>query len=123
MLKDQQSESSSEDISDCFEATPLDIRTIIQKCVELPADVTSAKLTCVVERTLDQQLFSFLISDSASPRNDADWLVRQQRRKDALAPFLDKVLICIFVHLPGIHYTIEVDPDLQRVVHWEWQAT
>ena len=123
MLKGQQSESSSEGISDCFEATPLDICTIIQKCVELPADVTSAELTCVVERTLDQQLFSFLISESASQSNDANWVVRQQRRKEALSPYLDKVLICVFVHLPGIHYTIEIDPELQCVVHWEWQTT
>ena len=123
MLKDQRSATLSEDFSDSLESEPLDIRAIIQKCVELPADVTSSELTCVVERILDQRLFSFLISESASQSNDANWVVRQRRRKEALSPYLDKVLICVFVHLPGIHYTIEVDPELERVVHWEWQTT
>ena len=123
MLKQQPSATLSEDFSDFLESEPLDIRTIIQACVELPADVTNAELTCVVERILDQRLFSFLISESASQSNDANWVVRQQRRKEALSPYLDKVLICVFVHLPGIHYTIEVDPELERVVHWEWQTT
>lgn len=123
MLKDQRSATLSEDFSECLESEPLDIRAIIQKCVELPADVTNAELTYVVERILDQRLFSFLISKSAAQGDEADWVVRRRRRKEALSPYLDKVLICTFVHLPGIHYTIEVDPELERVVHWEWQTT
>ncbi len=123
MLKEQRSATSSEDFSDFLVIEPLDIRAIIQKCVELPADVTSAELTRVDERIIDQRLLSFLISDSASQSNDADWVVRRRRRKEALSPYLDRVLICVFILLPGIHYTIEVDPELGRVVHWEWQTT
>ena len=123
MLKDQWLAALSEGVSDYLESEPLDIRAIIQECVELPADVTSAELTCVVERILDKQLFSFLISESASQSNDANWVVRQQRRKEALSPYLNRVLICVFILLPGIHYTIEVDPELERIVHWEWQTT
>lgn len=123
MLKDQRSSTLSEDFSDHLESRPLDIRAIIQECDELPANVTSADLTRVVERILDQQLFSFLISESASQSDDAGWVIRQRRRKEALSPYLDKILICVFVHLPGVHYTIEVDPELERVVHWEWQTT
>ena len=123
MLKDQRSTILSEDLSDHIESKHLDIRAIIQECDELPADVTSAELTCVVERILDQRLFSFLISESASRGDEADWIIRRRRRKEALSPYLDKILICVFIHLPGIHYTIEVDPELERVVHSEWQTT
>ncbi len=123
MLKDQRSATLSEDFSDYLESEPLDIRAIIQECVELPADVTSSELTCVVERILDQRLLSFLVSESASHGDGADWVVRRRRRKEALSPYLDHVLICVFILLPGIHYTIEVDPELERVVHWEWQTT
>ncbi len=123
MLKDQRSATLSEDPSDYFEGKSLDIRAIIQDCVELPTDVTNAEPTRVVERILDQQLFSFLISESASQSNDADWAIRQRRREEALSPYIDKILIGVFVHLPGVYYTIEVDPELERVVHWEWQTT
>ena len=123
MLKEQRSATLSEDFSDYLESEPLDIRAIIQECVELPAGVTSAELTCVVERILDEQLFSFLIGDAASQCDEADWVIRRRRRKEALSPYLDKILISVFIHLPGMHYTIEVDPELERVVHWEWQTT
>ena len=123
MLKEQRSATLSEDFSDYLESEPLDIRAIIQECVELPAGVTSAELTCVVERILDEQLFSFLIGDAASQGDEADWVIRRRRRKEALSPYLDKILISVFIHLPGMHYTIEVDPELERVVHWEWQTT
>ena len=123
MLKEQRSATLSEDFSDFLVIEPLDIRAIIQGCIELPADVASAEFTCVDERIIDQRLLSFLISESASQGSDADWVVRQRRRKEALSPYLDRVLICVFILLPGIHYTIEVDPELERVVHWEWQTT
>ena len=123
MLKEQRPATLSEDFSDFLVIEPLDIRTIIQECGEIPAGVTSAELTRIDERILDQRLLAFLISESASQSNDADWVVRQRRRKEALSPYLDRVLICVFIRLPGIHYTIEVDPELERVVHWEWQMT
>lgn len=122
MLKAQQSATSSEDLSDLPVGETLDIRTIIQECIELPPDVTSAELTSVSERVIDQQLLSFLVSQYASVSNDCDWVVRQRRRTEALSPYLGRVLICAFIRLPGIHYTIEVDPELERVVHWEWQT-
>lgn len=123
MLKEQQLATSSEDFSDFFASEPLAIRRIIQKCIKLPPDVATAEFTRVDERVLDQRLLSFLVSESASKSNDADWVARQQCRKEALSPYLDRVLICVFIRLPGIHYTIEIDPELERVVHWEWQTT
>ncbi len=121
MFKEQRSATLSEDNSQWQANETLDIRAIIQECRELPPDVTRAELTRVDERIIDRQLLSFLVGQSARERHDPEWLVRQSCRKDALSPYLGRVLICVFIRLPGIHYTIEVDPELQRVVHWEWQ--
>ena len=30
-------------------------------------------------------------------------------------------LICVFIRLPGVIYTIEIDPGTEEVIHWEWQ--
>ena len=121
MFKEQRSATPSQDYSQWHASEPLDIRAIIQECSELPPDVTRAELTCVDERIIDRRLLSFLVGQSAPERYDPEWVVRLSCRKDALSPYLGRVLICVFIRLPGIHYTIEVDPELQRVVHWEWQ--
>ncbi len=121
MFKEQRSATLSEDNSQWYASETLDIRAIIQECSELPPDVTRAELTRVDERIIDGRLLSFLVGQSAPEHHDPQWFVRQSCRKDALSPYLGRVLICVFIRLPGIHYTIEVDPELQRVVHWEWQ--
>ena len=121
MFKEQRSATPSEDNSQWHASQTLDIRAIIQECGELPPDVTRAELTRIDERIIDRRLLSFLVGQSAAEHHDSGGLVRQRRRKDALSPYLGRVLICVFIRLPGIHYTIEVDPELQRVVHWEWQ--
>ena len=123
MLKEQQFAKSSEDVSELLANEPLDIRHIINECLDLPSDVSSAEFTRVDERLLDQRLLSILASESAEESDDADPTVRHQCREQALSPYLDKFLICVFIRLPGVHYTIEIDPELERVVHWEWQAT
>ncbi len=121
MFKEQRSATPSEDNSQWYASETLDIQAIIQECRELPPDVTRAELTRIDERIIDRRLLSFLVGQSAPEHHESGWLVRQRCRKDALSPYLGRVLICVFIRLPGIHYTIEVDPELQRVVHWEWQ--
>ena len=123
MLKEQQSAAPSEDFADSLAVEGLDIRGIIQTCTELPPDVTNAEFTRVDERLLDQRSLSLLVSEPVQKGNDDGWELRQQGRIDALSPYLDRILICVFIRLPGIHYTIEIDPESERVVHWEWQTT
>ena len=36
--------------------------------------------------------------------------------------FLDQRLTCVCIRLPGIVYTIEIDPRAEKVIHWEWQS-
>lgn len=123
MLKERQFTASSEGVADSFAGETLDIRGIIRECIELPPEVSSAEFTRVDERLLDQQLLSFLASESVPESDEADRVVRQQCRKGALSPYLGRILICVFIRLPGVHYTIEIDPDSERVVHWEWQTS
>ena len=120
MLNEQRLATLSERFSDLPVSGTLDIRTIIKECIEIPTDVASAEFTSVNERVIDQRLLSILLSQSASERHDSDWVVRQRCRKSRLSRYLGEVLICVFIRLPGVQYTIEVDPELKRIVHWEW---
>ena len=89
----------------------------------LPAVVAEARFTSVVERVVDQGLLDALTLDSACSDRANDWHGRSKRREDALSRYLGQVLICVFIRLPGVHYTIEIDPEIARVVHCEWQET
>ena len=44
------------------------------------------------------------------------------RIEQALHLYIGKMLACVYVRLPGVHYTIEVDVESCEVVYWEWQA-
>ena len=123
MLKEQHSTIQADDNSEWRVNETLDLRSIIRDCPGLPPDVTSAKLTSINERILDQRLLSFLVTQSAPQDNDKECVDRRQNRQEALSPYLGRVLICVFIRLPHIHYTIEIDPELERVIHWEWQTS
>jgi len=94
---------------------------MLSACPGLPAVVASADFSFVSERVIDNGVLEELCGDSAYPSGTDDWLDRQKRRKKALSPYLDKPLTCVFIRLPGVHYTIEIDPELERVIYWEWQ--
>ena len=122
MLKEQHSASHPEATWELTIIEPIDVRSIIDAFDRLPPDVRRSELTRVDERILDQRLLSYLLSDSSAQDNDTAWADRVKRRKSALTPYLNKVLICVFIRLPGIHYTIEINPESERVVHLEWQT-
>ena len=121
MLREQA--TAFEDFGTFFVSEPLDIRGILQECAGLPSDVANAELTSVTERVLNQPLLANLLDPFAASSEESGWEDRRCRRKGALTPYVGSVLLCVFIRLPGVHYTIEIDPELERVVHWEWQAT
>lgn len=121
MLKLPQSSVLVERLNDERVDEPLDIRAILASCKVLPTVVAQARLTSVVERVVDQQLVDSLTSGSACADSTSEWHGRSKRREVALSRYLGQVLICVFIRLPGIHYTIEIDPDVGRVIHCEWQ--
>ena len=84
-----------------------DLRDIIRQRRDIPAEVADAAFSHVVRRELDYTLFTTITTQSITGGADEEWEAR---------------LICVFVCLPRIHYTMEIDPLHRRLVYWEWQA-
>lgn len=97
------------------------LRAMIEKCTDIPPQVRKAELARVDERVLDDSLFRFLTQHVPPGSDDTARSAAIQRRAEALSPYLGRTLVCVLITLPGVRYTIEVDPDEERVVHWEWQ--
>ena len=100
----------------------LDLRSIVDESIDLPTGVLDADFSHVHERILDRKTISDLIKPSTSGTEASDWSKRCDRRKEALMPYLDQPLICVCIRLPGVVYTIEIDPGAKKVIHWEWQS-
>lgn len=105
----------------CIEARDLKLRNVIRRFDELPEFVRLTKFAGVDERQLHYELMTTLFTQPPRPNHQCDWESRLQKRKNALARYRGKVLHCVFIQLPGVHYTIEVDLEASAVVHWEWQ--
>ena len=100
----------------------LDLRSIVKESIDLPAEVLSADFSNIHDRILDQKIISGLIKPSKPEPETGDWSKRCLHRKEALMPYLGKRLICVCIRLPGVVYTIEIDPGAEDVIHWEWQS-
>lgn len=105
-------------IVDCGE---FDLRNIILRFEELPVAVRQARFTRVEGRLLDQELMKVLNSQSRPPNYKGDWTLRLRKRRESLLPNLGKLVFCIYIRVPGAHYTVEIDPESKTVIHWEWQ--
>lgn len=121
MFEDQAAVRQFDIDTDYVAAEPLDLREVIKSCAELPFEVRKAKFTRVEERLIDECLLVRLTNQLSLESNATDLLDRFQSRKESLSPYLGSILTCVFIRLPGIHYTIEIDPITSAIVHWEWQ--
>ena len=95
-----------------------DLRRIISRNSEIPVGIQNAVFSYAGTRVLDQALLDELASQPASAPN---WQARLDRRKSNLERHVGARLTCVFIRLPGVHYTIEIDAAKGTVVHWEWQ--
>ncbi len=98
-----------------------DCAAIVTAFEELPEEVRGARIARVEGRLLDRTLFAQLISQPAPRSEEVGWSSRILRREESLLPHVGKVLFCVLIRLPGVQYTVEVDPMAKTVVHWEWQ--
>ena len=96
------------------------LRALIRDCADLPTLVREADFARVDERLFDESLLNFLCAHQSAGTSEQAANLRVQRRTTALTPYVGKKLICVSIRLPGVGYTIEVDPEKKCIVHWEW---
>ena len=108
--------------SDVDLSTPdtLSIESILLKS-NLPKDVRNAPATQIFERLMDAKEIARLTKSHQPQKHDLDYLERLRVRRRALSANKDSMLICVVIRLPGVMYTIEIDPVAKAIVHWEWQ--
>ena len=122
MFKELPQDNYSNDNRAFDDNRTLNLRSIVEESIDLPAAVLNADFSHIHDRILDQKIISGLMNPTTSESETGDWSKRCHRRKEALMPYLDKRLICVCIRLPGVLYTIEIDPGANEVIHWEWQS-
>ncbi len=98
------------------------LRALMRKCPEIPEAVTQARIAFVDERLVDESLLCGITQHIGPGAPDEAQAARLERRRAAISPFVGRHLVCVLITLPGVRYTIEIDPSDERVVHWEYQT-
>ena len=96
------------------------LREIILETSKIPEAVATSEFTRVDERVFDEPLFRILTDRHPGASISATSPRIIERRADALYPYIGRTLVCVLISLPGVRYTVEIDPNEKRVVHWEW---
>jgi hypothetical protein len=99
-----------------------EIREILRQLGDLPIGVPDMPFTQLSCRVLNSDHFQTLVSQHKTQGSDTHWTLRLQKRRTNLEKYVGHYLLCVFIRLPMLHYTFEVDPIRRFVVHWEWQA-
>ena len=101
----------------------LDVVDVLTRCSWLPEEIRTAAPSRVFERRLDSDEYRRITTMATHDPVCVDTGKILAARKKALSPFVESQLVCVFIRLPGGHYTIEIEPISEKVVHWEWQET
>ncbi len=107
-------EWASQEVFDCAE--------VIRGFDELPSEVRTASIARVDSRLFGRDALADLIAQTPPPGCESGWSERVLRREASLKPHVGKFLFCVLIRLPGVRYTVEIDPLERSVVYWEWQA-
>ena len=99
---------------------PLDIGSILLLS-NLPKEVKTARIAYTNERLINETEISRLTEPTLLEKDDPKYIERLRKRRKALSDYLESSLICVLIRLPGVCYTIEIDPVSQSIAHWEWQ--
>lgn len=98
-----------------------ELRSVIGSVRDLPVGVARAPFSLVIDRELTDELYASLVGQVCHSSDPTGWQARLDRRRKHLHSCLGRRLVCVFIRLPGFHYTIEIDAMTRSVVHWEWQ--
>ena len=120
MLRESSRQNSSKFDPDDFEPDVEALRSILAGSRKLPPAVVESRFARICDRVLDEKITAALTDPDQCPQEDAS--KRCERRKKALTPYLGKRLVCVLINLPGVMYTIEIEPASEEVIHWEWVA-
>ncbi|NOX68820.1 MAG: hypothetical protein GXP15_06520 [Gammaproteobacteria bacterium] len=106
--------------SDAYEL--LRLHTLVENCPDIPIQAREADVAHVEDRLFDDSLFRKITENTGQGVTEGSEADSMQRRVESLAPFIGRRLVCMVIRLPGVRYTIEIDPMEERIVHWEWQT-
>jgi hypothetical protein len=94
------------------------IETILSSS-NLPPIVKEAPAFQIFKRRIDAYELDRLTQVNGPEEDDPAKTERLKIRRKALSAYLDCNLTCALIRIPGTIYTVEIDPDLMKVVYWE----
>ena len=87
----------------------------------LPQFVKTSPIFQLFERLMDANEVLRLTELGLHEKDNAERIERLRIRRVALRKHQGSTLTCVLIRLPGILYTIEIDPVNWSIVHWESQ--
>ena len=87
----------------------------------LPQFVKTLPISQLFERCMDANEIFRLTELGFTEKDNAERIERLRIRREALKKHLGSTLTCALIRLPGVLYTIEIDPVNWSIVHWESQ--
>jgi hypothetical protein len=93
----------------------------VSASTDIPAAlrVNAPNVTALEEHRFDSSYIEFLDTQiDLSPRGP-EWTERLKRRRTALLPFCDVMLLRGNVEVNDVFFTVEIDPATRTVIHWE----
>ncbi len=87
----------------------------------LPRFVKTLPISHTSERIMDANEILRLTELGFYEKDNAERIERLRIRREALKKHQGSTLTCVLIRLPGVLYTIEIDPVNWSIVHWESQ--
>ena len=87
----------------------------------LPQFVKTLPISQLFERFMDANEILRLTELGFNEKDNAECIEKLRIRREALRKHHGSTLICVLIRLPGVLYTIEIDPVNWSIVHWECQ--
>ena len=87
----------------------------------LPQFVKTLPISQMFERFMDANEILRLTELGFNEKDNAECIEKLRIRREALRKHLGSTLTCVLIRLPGVLYTIEIDPVNWSIVHWELQ--
>ncbi len=87
----------------------------------LPQFVKTLPISQMFERFMDANEILRLTELGFNEKDNAECIEKLRIRREALRKHHGSTLTCVLIRLPGVLYTIEIDPVNWSIVHWELQ--